>query len=86
MPLKQFANQSVPKPPRANHPSIARRPSPNVQITTSNKVIALTEIFVAVLGASSYTYAEATWSQQLPDWIASHVRCFEVAAATLPSP
>ena len=35
------------------------------------------EIFVAVLGASSYTYAEATWSQQLPDWIASHVRCFE---------
>jgi transposase len=35
------------------------------------------EIFVAVLGASSYVYAEATWSQQLPDWIASHVRCFE---------
>jgi transposase len=35
------------------------------------------EIFVAVLGASSYTYAEATLSQQLPDWIASHVRCFE---------
>ena len=35
------------------------------------------EIFVAVLGASSYTYAEATASQQLPDWIASHVRCFE---------
>ena len=35
------------------------------------------EIFVAVLGASSYVYAEATWSQQLPDWIGSHVRCFE---------
>lgn len=34
------------------------------------------EIFVAVLGASHYAYAEATWSQQLPDWIASHVRCF----------
>ena len=32
------------------------------------------QIFVAVLGASSYTYAEATWSQQLPDWIGSHVR------------
>jgi len=31
------------------------------------------EIFVAVLGASSYTYAEATWSQMLPDWIAAHV-------------
>jgi transposase len=35
------------------------------------------EIFVAVLGASSYTYAEATWSQSLPDWIGSHQRAFE---------
>jgi transposase len=35
------------------------------------------EIFVAVLGASSYTYAEATWTQTLPDWIGSHVRWFE---------
>ena len=34
-------------------------------------------IFVAVLGASNYTYAEATWSQELPEWIGSHVRCFE---------
>jgi transposase len=34
-------------------------------------------IFVAVLGASSYTYAEATWSQGLEDWIAAHVRTFE---------
>jgi transposase len=32
------------------------------------------QIFVAVLGASSYTYAEATWSQSLPDWIGSHQR------------
>jgi transposase len=39
------------------------------------------EIFVAVLGASSYTYAEASLSQQLPDWIASHVRCFEFLGA-----
>ena len=31
------------------------------------------EIFVAVLGASSYTYAEAVWTQSLPDWIAAHV-------------
>jgi len=35
------------------------------------------EIFVAVLGASNYTYAEATWTQGLPDWIGSHVRLFE---------
>ena len=32
------------------------------------------QIFVAVLGASNYTYAEATWSQQIEDWIGSHVR------------
>ena len=33
-------------------------------------------IFIAVLGASNYTFAEATWSQSLPDWIGSHVRAF----------
>ena len=32
------------------------------------------ELFIAVVGASSFTYAEATWTQALPDWIASHVR------------
>jgi transposase len=35
------------------------------------------QIFVAVLGASNYTYAEGTWSQGLQDWIGSHVRTFE---------
>lgn len=35
------------------------------------------QIFVAVLGASNYTYAEATYSQQLHDWIGSHVRAFD---------
>ncbi len=34
------------------------------------------QIFVAVLGASNYTYAEATRTQTLPDWIGSHVRTF----------
>lgn len=34
------------------------------------------QVFVAVLGASSYTFAEATWSQSLPDWVGSHVRAF----------
>ena len=32
------------------------------------------QVFVCVLGASSYTYAEATYTQSLPDWIASHQR------------
>lgn len=31
------------------------------------------EIFVGVLGASNYTYAEATWTQGLADWIGAHV-------------
>lgn len=35
------------------------------------------EIFVAALGASSYSYAEATWTQTLPDWIGSHCRAFQ---------
>ncbi len=34
------------------------------------------QIFVATLGASSYTYAEATWSQTLTDWTGSHSRAF----------
>jgi transposase len=34
------------------------------------------ELFVAVLGASNYTYAEATRTQRGPDFIASHVRAF----------
>jgi transposase len=37
-----------------------------------------TQIFVAVLGASNYTYCEATWSQSIPDWIGSHVRMLDV--------
>jgi len=34
-------------------------------------------LFVAVLGASNYTFAEATWTQGLADWIGSHMRAFE---------
>ncbi len=35
------------------------------------------QIFVGVLGASNYTYAEATWTQQLPDWIGSQQRMLD---------
>ena len=35
------------------------------------------QIFVAVLGASSYTYAEATWTQRSADWIESNRRALE---------
>ena len=40
------------------------------------------QIFVAVLGASNFTYAEATFTQTLPDWIASHVRAFAYLGGT----
>ncbi len=38
--------------------------------------VSTVQIFVAVLGASSYTYGEATYTQSLPDWIGSHARAF----------
>ena len=39
------------------------------------------EIFVACLGASKYSFAEATWTQSLPDWISSHIRMLEYFGA-----
>lgn len=48
----------------------------------------LAEVFVAVLGASNYTYAEASFSQDSCSWIMAHVRAFEyfggVPAALVP--
>ncbi|WP_441258758.1 hypothetical protein AB7008_09505 [Bradyrhizobium sp. 521_C7_N1_3] len=38
------------------------------------------QIFVAVLGASSFKYTQATWTQGLADWIAGHVGAFEASA------
>jgi transposase len=35
------------------------------------------QIFVTAMGASSYYYAEATWTQGLQDWLGSHVRAFD---------
>lgn len=35
------------------------------------------QIFVAVLGASNYTYAEALPAQSLPFWIGAHIHAFE---------
>lgn len=39
------------------------------------------ELFVAVLGASNYTFAEVTLSQSIPDFTASIVRAFEYFGA-----
>jgi len=46
-------------------------------VNTSTGEIIPTQLFLAVWGASNYTYAEATLSQTLTDWIRSHVRAFE---------
>jgi len=47
-----------------------------------------TQLFVGALGASSYTFAWASLSQSLPEWLDSHVRMFEfyggVSAITIP--
>ena len=42
------------------------------------------QTFVAVLGASSYTYAEASWSQELGSWIDSHVRATSSSTKAAP--
>jgi transposase len=46
-------------------------------IDPSTGEIRQAQLFVAVFGASNYTYAEATWTQSLPDWLGSHVRALE---------
>ena len=45
-------------------------------------------LFAACLGASNYSYAEGTWTQNLADWISSHIHAYEyfqgVPQATIP--
>jgi transposase len=48
---------------------------PVVDVTTG--CVTSASIFVAVLGASSYTFAEATANQSLGCWIRSHIRALE---------
>jgi transposase len=45
-------------------------------VDTATGEVREAQLFVAALGASHYLYAEATWTQSLPDWIASHVRMY----------
>jgi transposase len=48
---------------------------PHLVDPTTGAVTAV-ELFVGVLGASNYTYAEATATEQLSDWLGSHTRMF----------
>jgi transposase len=49
---------------------------PSIVDPTTGEIIPV-ELFVAVLGASNYTYAEATLTQRGPDFIASHLRTLQ---------
>ena len=64
----------------------AGQTAPIVDQTTGE--VRQAQVFVATLGASHYIYAEATWTQSLPDWIASHERLYRhlggVPALTVP--
>lgn len=74
---------------RAGEKMYVDHAGPTVAVTDPDSgEIRQASIFVAVLGASSYTYAEATWTRDLHDWIAAHVRALEffqgVPAAIVP--
>ena len=57
---------------------------PSIVDAATGEVI-LVQLFVAILGASNYTYAEATRTQQVPDWIASHQRAFQYFGGVTPA-
>ena len=61
--------------PATRRSSIIRASGSGSSISATGE-IREAEIFVAVLGASNLTYAEATWTQKLPDWTGAHVRMF----------
>jgi hypothetical protein len=65
----------------------ARSARPHLVDRETGELIAV-EPFVAVLGASNLTYADATRTQRVADWTASHVRALEcfggVPAAMVP--
>lgn len=46
-------------------------------VTPHTGEIRSAEIFVAILGASNYTFAMASWTQRKADWINAHVKAFE---------
>jgi transposase len=66
----------------AGHKAFVDYSGKKVPITDpASGAVRMAEIFVAVLGASNLTYAEATWTQALPDWIGAHVRMFRFYGA-----
>jgi len=71
-------NRSMRQHHRAGEKCFIDYCGPTVPIVDpSNGEVRTAQIFVASMGASNYTYAEATYSQNLPDWLGSHVRLFD---------
>ena len=67
--------RSMRQPHRAGEKAFIDYAGPTVPIVDRHTgEVREAQVFVGVLGASSYTYAEATWTQSLPDWIGSHQR------------
>jgi len=56
-----------------------KRPSVTDPVTGEQREV---ELYVAVLGASNYTFAEVTFSQTIPDFTASTVRALEYFGAS----
>ncbi len=48
-----------------------------VPLLTADGKTHATQVFVAAMGVSGRLYIEATLTQKVEDWCASHVRCFE---------
>jgi transposase len=55
--------------PEQGAPSSGSIRSPNRTEPEQSPGLRKAQVFVAVLGASNYTYAEASWTQSLPDWL-----------------
>lgn len=74
---------------RAGEKMFVDHAGPTVPVVDAETgLIQQASIFVAVLGASNYTFCEAVWKRDLPSWIGSHNRAAQffqgVAAATVP--
>jgi transposase len=76
--FKKTLKRSMRQEHRAGEKVFVDYAGPTMRITdTKTGEVRKAQIFVGVLGASNYIYAEAVWSQQLANWIASHTRMFE---------
>jgi transposase len=74
---------------RAGEKMFVDHAGPTVPVTDPDSgAVREASIFVAVLGASNYTFSEAVWKRDLPSWIGSHTRAVEffqgVPTVTIP--